>query len=141
MFDFDSSPVGCDKKTVVLINPNIKIQTESLSAKKSQDNRKKSLIDSGLDLLFKKHPKSVKDGLSPSTTFHTHSKQLANNELKFQPDVILESKEQPHHADKRWKPFDIKIYTDKRKGHDDHHKGIVSTFFFKFFFFCFSPVK
>lgn len=126
---FYSSPAGCDKKAVVLINPNIKIQTESLCAKKSQDHRKKSLIDSGLDLLFKKHTKSVKDGLSPSTTtLHSHNKQLASNELKFQPDIVLESKEQPHHhPDKRWKPFDsIKIYTDKKKGHEDHHKGIVS---------------
>lgn len=121
---------GFDKKTVVLINPNIKIQTESLSAKKSHDHRKKSLIDSGLDLLFKKHPKNVKDGLSPSTA--SHSKQLlANNEIKFQPDVVLDSKEQQqhhhnNHHDKRWKPFDnIKIYTDKIKGHDDHHKGIL----------------
>ncbi|XP_037036659.1 sorting nexin-13-like isoform X1 [Bradysia coprophila] len=117
--------LGFDKKTVVLINPNIKIQTESLSAKKSHDHRKKSLIDSGLDLLFKKHPKSVKDGLSPSPS--AHSKQLANSEIKFQPDVVLDSKEQPHHPDKRWKPFDsIKIYTDKIKGHDDHHKGNIS---------------
>lgn len=93
-----------------------------MSAKKSQDHRKKSLIDSGLDLLFfKKHPKSVKDGLSPSAALH--GKQLANNELKFQPDVVLDSKEQS--ADKRWKPFDsIKIYTDKMKGHEDHQKGI-----------------
>lgn len=117
---FYSSSVGSDSRPVVLINPNIKIQTESLSAKKTQDHRKKSLIDSGLDLLFKKHPKSVKDGLSPS------SKQLAANEFKFQPDVVLENKEQQQcHPDKRWKPFDsIKIYTDKMKGHEDHHKGI-----------------
>lgn len=89
-------------------------------SKKSHDHRKKSLIDSGLDLLFKKHPKSVKDGLSPTTALH--SKQ-------FQPDVVLDSKEQPHHPDKRWKPFDsIKIYTDKMKGHEDHHKGIGQNF-------------
>lgn len=121
--------VGCDKKTVVLINPNIKIQTESLSAKKSQDHRKKSLIDSGLDLLFKKHPKSVKDGLSPPTLLLSHSKPLAGNELN---DIVLENKE--HHPEKRWKPFDsIKIYTDKKKGHDDHHKGISCQFFIIFF--------
>ncbi|KAJ6633282.1 Sorting nexin-13 [Pseudolycoriella hygida] len=120
--------LGYDKKTVVLINPNIKIQTESLSNKKSQDNRKKSLIDSGLDLLFKKHSKNVKDGLSPSTATHSHSsKPLASNELKFQQDVVLDSKEQPHHLEKRWKPFDsIKIYKEKVKGHEDHHKGGIS---------------
>lgn len=124
---FISSSVGCDKKPIVLINPNIKIQTETLSAKKSQDHRKKSLIDSGIELLFKKHPKSVKDGLHPSTTLH--NKHSPSNELKFQPDVVLESKEQQHHQDKRWKPFDsIKIYTDKIKGHEDHHKGIIHTF-------------
>lgn len=115
--------VGSDSRPVVLINPNIKIQTESLSAKKLQDHRKKSLIDSGLDLLFKKHPKSVKDGLSPSTPMH--GKQLAANDFKFQADVVLDNKEQQGHPDKRWKPFDsIKIYTDKMKGHEDHHKGI-----------------
>lgn len=116
--------IGCDKKPIVVINPNIKIQTESLTAKKSQDNRKKSLIDSGIELLFKKHPKSVKDGLHPSTTLHSHSKHSTSNELKFQPDVLLEEQ---HHHDKRWKPFEsIKIYTDKIKGHEDHHKGIIS---------------
>lgn len=127
---FYPSSVGCDKKTIVLINPNIKIQTESLSAKKSHDHRKKSLIDSGLDLLFKKHPKSVKDRLSPSTSLHSHSKQLlASNEMN---DVVLENKDQTHHPDKRWKPFEsIKIYTDKMKGHDDHHKGISFINFIK----------
>ncbi|GAB0088137.1 hypothetical protein DMENIID0001_025190 [Sergentomyia squamirostris] len=85
----------CDKKPIVLIAPNIKIQSESKKVKSNMDNRKKSLIDTGFEILFKKHGKNV-DGAVGKT-----------------------SGQQPEESQKLWKPFEnIKIYTERRKSYD-----------------------
>lgn len=98
-----------------MILPNVKEQTDSSKRLKAPttDIRKKSLIDSGIELLFKKSSQKIKDG-------HHHS----NVDLKFKTDVVLDNSHgNAVDGDKKWNPFDsIKIYTDRRKSHDVDRK-------------------
>lgn len=132
-----------DAKPILLIRPNVTEQTESkgsrhkaaavvvgsnsLAAPNAADSvRKKSLIDSGLEMLFKKS--------SPSSSAKNHHHQH-HTDTKIRPEVVLDSNNHHHHQQQRrpsggdrhlntdekrhWKPFDtIKIYTDRRKSHD-----------------------
>ncbi|XP_055715538.1 sorting nexin-13-like isoform X2 [Phlebotomus papatasi] len=97
----------CDQKPIMLIAPNIKIQTESRKVKSHVDARKKSLIDTGFEILFKKHGKHA-DGTGGK------------------------SSGQPEEQQKLWKPFEnIKIYTERRKSYDcppskDHAEASVA---------------
>lgn len=82
----------------MLITPNIKIQTESnRNLKKTNENRRKTLIDSGIELFFKKNSKLTNE-VTTKTNFENSY---------------------DHREEKKWKPFEsIKIYTDRRKSHD-----------------------
>lgn len=76
-----------------IVSPNIKIHSTELKRHKDE-SKKKSFIDSGLDLLFKKH-----------------SKSSSAKESRSWRDSEEESGDE-----KKWKPFDnIKIYSDKKK--------------------------
>lgn len=81
-----------------MITPNIKIQTESnRNLKKNNESRRKTLIDSGIELFFKKNSKITNEA-------------TAKNNFESSYD---------HREEKKWKPFEsIKIYTDRRKSHD-----------------------
>lgn len=125
--------LACDQKPILLILPNVKEQTESKGKHNKaavHDHRKKSLIDTGIEMLFKKSSKSNKDNHHNIT------------DLKIRPEVVLDrnhhhqrhhgssATSSPHHGnhlhpdDKRWKPFEtIKIYTDRRKSHDGGTPG------------------
>lgn len=74
-----------------IVSPNIKIHSTELKRHK-EDGKKKSFIDSGLDLLFKKHSKSSSK------------------------DRTWRDSEEESDGEKKWKPFEtIKIYSDKKK--------------------------
>lgn len=81
-----------------MISPNIKIQTESnRNSKKMNESRRKTLIDSGIELFFKKNAKIT-------------GEVTAKNNFENSYD---------HREEKKWKPFEsIRIYTDRRKSHD-----------------------
>lgn len=81
-----------------MISPNIKIQTESnRNSKKMNETRRRTLIDSGIELFFKKNSK-------------TTGEVTAKNNFENSYD---------HREEKKWKPFEsIRIYTDRRKSHD-----------------------
>lgn len=103
-----------DKKPIIIISPNVNVQTESsrLTAKTHTDVRKKSLIDSGIELLFKKHiNKNPKD---TNSTYHLHQTidtQQTGQRFNQKDHNIID---QP--SDKKRIIFDnIKIYTDKRR--------------------------
>lgn len=124
----------------MFISPNIKIQTETKKLKSSNDKQKKSLIDSGIELLLKK-TKHFKDGQA-----HSHIGLHADGNVQHNPPhhhqqqqhhhhhhhhSLLHKKEhsitdQLHHHDtvldthhkeeRKWNPFEnIKIHTEKRK--------------------------
>ena len=102
----------------MLISPNIHIQTESKKSKMlGGDNRKKSILDSGLELLFKKHTKlSNKDGQSTLSSSKTYVTDHLHKLGPFRGEPILENRDgHSHSEEKKWKPFDIKIYTERKK--------------------------
>lgn len=119
-----------------MLSPDIRVQTESKKHKNAQsDTRKKSLIDSGIELLFKKHNRNVvRDGgiLSHTSTQQIISHPLSNDFNKFSTETTLvpsnereSSSSSSHNANTtidehhKWKLFDtIKIHTDKRKSID-----------------------
>lgn len=117
-----------------MLSPDIRVQTESKKHKQSialhPDTRKKSLIDSGIELLFKKNPKTVKDGgICASSTSHS-----ANSDSKsfIETTTVPGGTSSPSHHEKnsshsdehhKWKLFDsIKIHTDKRQAADTNGK-------------------
>lgn len=129
-----------DEKPIILLSPDIRVQTESKKHKNlhsQSDPRKKSLIDSGIELFFKKNPKNtIRDGgfISHSSSHQVHSHPLSNDfngksstETTLVPSSHHHEKESgssshghaasdEHH---KWKLFDtIKIHTDKRRSID-----------------------
>lgn len=100
---------ACDKKPILLISPNIKVATELKKSHKSStahDSRKKSLIDSGIEMIFKKHhqhnanKQSSSGGMRSGGSiggidefFTTSNSSFITSaaDLKFRPDIILDS--------------------------------------------------
>lgn len=82
-----------------MITPNIKIQTETnRNLKKNNEGRRKNLIDSGIEFIFKKNSKITNEVSSTKSNFDNSY---------------------DHREERKWKPFEsIKIYTDRRKSHD-----------------------
>lgn len=130
-----------DIKSIILLSPDVRIQTESKKSKnaggQSGDSRKKSIIDSGIELLFKKSSKNVgKDGgssgggvfgQSPPKISHP----LSSDYYKYSSDITtvpmhyVDKESSSHHGNSaldehhKWKLFDtIKIHTDKRRSFD-----------------------
>lgn len=125
----------------------MRIQTESKKHKNAHlqsDTRKKSFIDSGIELLFNKHNKhGVKDGdISSSSPQHVISHPLLSDYHKCSTETTLLPKKDNNNSSSsrsnssssstadehhKWKLFDsIKIHTDKRKSIDatvDVHIG------------------
>lgn len=125
------SILAIDQKPVILLSPNIRVQTISPSKSKTilaSDARKKSLIDSGIEMFFKKNPKPsvVSDHLTPNIL------NKLNTEVTAVPTVALHggndsgSSSSGAGRDKdsaddghKWKFFEtIKIHTDKRHAND-----------------------
>lgn len=106
-------------------------KSSKLATSASHDNRKKSLIDSGIEMIFKKHHRH-----QPATDDHHTSTLSLASDLKFRPDIILDSAKDlsgrsgsisalasgsllAADEKKSWKPFEsIKIYTERRRSHD-----------------------
>lgn len=124
-----------DVKPIILLSPDVRIQTESKKHKNSplqSDSRKKSLIDSGIELLFKKSAKPVKDSgfiagtQSHQTILHPLSSDYKSSaEITTIPANYVDKEGSNQHganaADEhhKWKLFDsIKIHTDKRRSID-----------------------
>lgn len=128
-----------DIKSIILLSPDVRIQTESKKSKnagsgQSGDVRKKSIIDSGIELLFKKSPKSTSAGAfgqSPPKISHP----LASDYYKYSADITtvpvnyVDKESSSHHGHSamdehhKWKLFDtIKIHTDKRRSIDPNGK-------------------
>lgn len=124
-----------DVKPIILLSPDVRIQTESKKHKSSplqSDSRKKSLIDSGIELLFKKSAKTVKDGGSVAGTqsHQTISHPLSSDykssaETTTVPANYVDKEASHQHGASatdehhKWKLFDsIKIHTDKRRSID-----------------------
>lgn len=120
-----------DNKPIILLSPDVRIQTESRKHKNAalqSDSRKKSLIDSGIELLFKKSSKSFKDGgisnshqnishpLSCDNKFSTEISTVPTNYADGENSKYHSGTTDEHH---KWKLFDtIKIHTDKRRSID-----------------------
>lgn len=99
-----SSFSAYDQKPMAIETPDIKIHSESQKLKTSPEVRKKSIIDSGIELFFRKAPKN--------TNVNT------NEIVKNRTETVVVDKPIEEKKDK-WKPFEtIKIYTDKRKALD-----------------------
>lgn len=123
-----------DVKPIILLSPDVRIQTESRKHKNSplqSDPRKKSLIDSGIELFFKKQSKSIKDGgvitqTSPQNISHPLSSDYKSSaEITTVPISYLDKESTSQHGSSttdehhKWKLFDtIKIHTDKRRSFD-----------------------
>lgn len=117
-----------------MLSPDVRVQTESRKHKNAplqSDSRKKSLIDSGIELLFKKHSKYVKDGgvitqTSPQSISHPLSSDYKSSaEITTVPVSYVNRDGGSHHGASttdehhKWKLFDsIKIHTDKRRSID-----------------------
>lgn len=123
-----------DNKPIILLSPDVRIQTESKKHKNSplqSDSRKKSLIDSGIELLFKKSSKNVKDGgviahaTQQSISHPLSSDYKSSAEITTVPANYVDKDGVSHHSSSatdehyKWKLFDsIKIHTDKRRSID-----------------------
>ena len=100
----------CEPKpsNLLLISPDIKIQTEAKNrSNQNESGRKKNLLDAGIELFFKsKHAKEITNRLKGHGS---------------QEDTILDSKEPSVGSssgdEKKWKkPFEnIKIYTERKR--------------------------
>lgn len=110
------------------MSPDVRIQTESKKRKSSSqaDTRKKSLIDSGIELFFKKNNKSVKDASVSSQPIAYHP---LSNDYKFSTETTYSANDGDNGSQRisdepsRWKLFDtIKIHTDKRRSVDTNGK-------------------
>lgn len=116
------SIAGVDQKPIILITPDVREQTVTSKQKPSSscvDVRKKSLIDSGLELLFKKNSKNIKEGIinvHHSTDSNKSSTEVINpRNLTGSGDHQRMTNEDGH----KWKFFDsIKIHSEKRRCSD-----------------------
>lgn len=120
-FRLTLSILAIDQKPVILLSPNIRVQTISPSKSKTiiaSDARKKSLIDSGIEMFFKKNPKqSISDHLTPNVLnkFNTEVTSVPITTLHGGNDNGKDATDDGH----KWKFFEtIKIHTDKRQGND-----------------------
>lgn len=118
-----------DQKPILVQTPDIKVHSDSNKNRTSPDIRKKSIIDSGIELFFKKSPKSSKD---------CFSNENVKNRLETTPGATTTTIERLFEEKKeKWNPFEtIKIYTDKRRNHetaitpsDRKHTTLRSEFF------------
>lgn len=136
-----------DIKPIILLSPDVRIQTESKKSKNAGiagahggDIRKKSIIDSGIELLFKKSNSSKKDagkdssaggvfGQSPPKILHPLSNDYYqySSEITTVPVHYVDKESSSHHGNSasdehhKWKLFDtIKIHTDKLRSHDQN---------------------
>lgn len=125
-----------EQKPIMLITPNIKIQTESKKYKNLSDNRKRSFLDSGFDLLFKKHSKHIKDGGNSSTGgggngnhhhHHHHSggktnitDHLLHRGNPFRGDTVLDNRVDNHHHHNSHHRHDNS--SNNHNGNHDHDK-------------------
>lgn len=83
------------------------------------DTRKKSLIDSGIELLFKKSNKSVKDASVSSHPLSNEYKISTETLHTISDDDVVTQRSGSTDEPSRWKLFDtIKIHTDKRRSVD-----------------------
>lgn len=129
-FDFTFSILAIDQKPVILLSPNIRVQTISPSKSKTiiaTDARKKSLIDSGIEMFFKKNPKqSISDHLTPNVLhkFNTEVTSVPISTLHGDGGGGDGGNDNGRDKDAtddghKWKFFEtIKIHTDKRHGND-----------------------
>ncbi|XP_035772640.1 uncharacterized protein LOC118456191 isoform X1 [Anopheles albimanus] len=137
--------VVCDPKpgNLLLISPNIKVQTESRKANRQLSGgagpdggphgagRRRNFLDAGIELLFKRReprhneppaakPNAITDHLMHRGHLHFHQRDH-HTILDNSPDsnAQLPGHRQPSPAEERsrWRPFEsIKIHTDKRAG-------------------------
>lgn len=122
-----------DVKPIILLSPDVRVQTELKKHKNvlHSDSRKKSLIDSGIELFFKKNSKQVKDGgviasSSNQTVSHPLSSEFKSSaETTSVPAHFVDKDVSSHHSHSatdehhKWKLFDtIKIHTDKKRSAD-----------------------
>lgn len=139
----------CDaRKPILLILPNVHEQTESKKSRRHKEQvthsggggglvapndvagiRKKSLIDSGIEMLFKKSPGAGPKSshqhhnhihpLAPTsqlTDFHRHRSEFV---LDKSPAKGANGAKGGSDERSKWRPFEtIKIYTERRKSHD-----------------------
>lgn len=123
-----------------MLSPDVRVQTESKKCKNSggagaqSDSRKKSIIDSGIELLFKKsHSKNAGVGAGGGVFGQSPPKMshpLSSDYYKFSSDTTtvpanyVEKESTSHQSSAldehhKWKLFDtIKIHTDKRRSFD-----------------------
>lgn len=113
--------IAFDKKPIILLSPDVRVQTESKKRKSlsQADTRKKSLIDSGIELLFKKNTKTAsKDGSVSSQTAVNHPLSNASKSFTETSGHDGDSATQrSNSADEpsRWRIFNtIRIHTDSR---------------------------
>lgn len=113
--------IAFDKKPIILLSPDVRIQTESKKRKSlsQADTRKKSLIDSGIELLFKKNTRTAsKDGSVSGQTAINHP--LSNDSKSFTETSGHDgdsTTQRTNSADEpsRWRIFNtIRIHTDSR---------------------------
>ncbi|XP_053671964.1 sorting nexin-13-like [Anopheles nili] len=140
--------IVCDPKpgNLLLISPNIKVQTESNRNAKAQHHsgagdssgtgghgsRRRNLLDAGIELLFKKRheprnatgepqakPNAITDQLMHRGHLHFHQRDH-HTILDNSPEATMPAPNRhpsPGEERSRWRPFEsIKIHTDKRAG-------------------------
>lgn len=143
-FIFVSIFIDHDIKSIILLSPDVRIQTESKKSRNSGtagghsgDSRKKSIIDSGIELLFKKSSDIFgKDGgssgggvfgQSPPKISHPLSSDFYkySSDITTVPANFVNKESSSHHGNSaqdehhKWKLFDtIKIHTDRRRSFD-----------------------
>lgn len=128
IFIFRRNFIAFDQKPIILLSPDIRVQTELKKLKNpiTSDIRKKSIIDSGIELLFKKNSKNIKDGVvqqhhAIDTNYNKH-----HTEITAGIGGAVEKLGNFYHGDdnSKWNLFDtIKIHTDKKRTSDT--KGII----------------
>lgn len=111
-----------DKKPIILLSPDVRIQTESKKRRSlsQTDTRKKSLIDSGIELFgFKKSNKSVKEAGASSHPLSNDYKISTETLQTINDGDVLAQRSNSTDEPSLWKLFDsIKIHTDKRRSVD-----------------------
>lgn len=113
--------IDFDKKPIILLSPDVRIQTESKKRKSlsQADTRKKSLIDSGIELLFKKNNKATKEA---SQTAVNHPLSLDSKSFTETSSLDGDSTTQRSNSTdepSRWRIFNtIRIHTDSKHATD-----------------------
>lgn len=115
--------LAIDQKPVILLSPNIRVQIISPSKTKTlipSDARKKSLIDSGIEMFFKKNPKnSCADHLTPNVLNKFNTEVTAVSIATHHEDGGDGRQKDVTDDGHKWKFFDtIKIHTDKKHAND-----------------------